>query len=262
MSVRVIVLRAAGTNCDAETAYAFRLAGADAETIHINKLIRREVLLDNYQILVIPGGFTYGDDVAAGAVLANELRHRLRSPIDRFLSEGKLMMGICNGFQAMMRAGLVPGIGNSAWHQQATLTTNDSCRYEDRWVHLRVEPSSACPFTSDIEPLLYLPVAHGEGKFLPENEDLLTRMDEQGQIVLRYVNPVGEPAGYPWNPNGSVSGVAGVCDPTGRVFGMMPHPERHILPTHHPRWTREGLKDSPDGMILFRNAVRYARDNL
>lgn len=262
MSVRAIVLRAAGTNCDAETAYAFRLAGADAETIHINQLIHREVLLDDYHIFVIPGGFTYGDDVAAGAILANELRHRLREAIDHFLSCGKLMMGICNGFQAMVRAGLLPGVGDETWHQQATLTTNDSRRYEDRWVHLRTEPSSDCPFTSGIEPILYLPVAHGEGKFVPENEGLLTKMSEQGQIVLCYVDPQGEPAGYPWNPNGSTSGIAGVCDPTGRIFGMMPHPERHILPTHHPRWTREGLRENADGMVIFRNAVEYARDTL
>jgi len=258
MSVRAIILRAAGTNCDVETEYAFRLAGAEAETVHINRLIRGEVSLGDYQIFVIPGGFMYGDDIAAGAITANELKHRLREKIDRFVSDRKLIVGICNGFQALVRAGLLPSVNGATWRQQATLATNDSCHYEDRWVYLKAEPGSTCPLIEGVDSLLYMPVAHGEGKFLVEDTTLLTTMMTQGQVVLRYVDRNGNPAGYPWNPNGSVLGIAGVCDPTGRIFGLMPHPERHLLPTHHPRWTREGLKERGDGFVIFKNAVRYA----
>lgn len=261
MTVKTMVLRAAGTNCDVETAEAFRRAGAEVESVHINTLVRGERSLEDVQILAIPGGFTYGDDIAAGKILANELRHTLMSSIQRFIADGKLMIGICNGFQVLVKAGLLPD-PNGQEAQPVTLGWNDSGRYEDRWVYLKQEPHSPCVFTQGLGDILYIPVAHAEGKFVPRDQDTLRRLEANSQIVFRYVDEQGEPAGYPWNPNGSVDHVAALCDPTGRIFGLMPHPERHMSPTQHPRWTREGLKQKGEGMAIFENAVQYVREHL
>ena len=255
---KTLILRTAGTNCDYETEYAFRLAGADTELVHINELARGERSLAEYQILAIPGGFTYGDDVAAGKILANELRYKLEGQVEQFLADGKLILGICNGFQVLVQAGLLPALDGPGQEQQATLTDNDSGKFEDRWVYLRPE-ESVCVFTRGVEEILYFPVAHAEGKFVPKDRDVLRRLNENGQIVFRYMSSEGKSPTYPWNPNGSAEHIAGICDSTGRVLGLMPHPERHILGTHHPRWTREGLRERGDGLILFENAVRYAR---
>lgn len=263
MTVKTMVLRAAGTNCDVETAEAFRRAGAEVESVHINALVRGKKSLEEVQILAIPGGFTYGDDIAAGKILANELRHNLTASIQRFVVEGKLVIGICNGFQVLVKAGLLPDPNGEEGTQPVTLGWNDSGRYEDRWVYLKPASHSPCVFTNGLEKILYyIPVAHAEGKFVPRDEDVLRKLEENGQIVFRYVNEQGEPAGYPWNPNGSVGHVAGLCDPTGRIFGLMPHPERHMFPTQHPHWTRKGLKEKGDGMVIFENAVQYVREHL
>ena len=256
MKPKALILRAAGTNCDYETEYAFRLAGADTDLVHINELARGEKSLTGYRILAIPGGFTYGDDVAAGKILANELKYKLEDQVERFLEDGNLILGICNGFQVLVRAGLLPALDGPGGAQEVTLTDNDSGMFEDRWVYLRPE-ESRCVFTKGVEETLHFPVAHAEGKFVHRNPDVLRRLNENGQIVFRYVGPEGGPPTYPLNPNGSVEDIAGICDPTGRVLGLMPHPERHILGTQHPRWTREGLRDRGDGLILFENAVRY-----
>ena len=259
---RALILRAAGTNCDGETAVAFRMAGAEVVLYHVNEVIRDPALLASCQMLVIPGGFTYGDDIASGKILANELRYKLGEPLRRFLADGKLILGICNGFQALVKAGLLPNAtGTSAI--EATLTVNDSGRFEDRWVRLRAtshEPRAtvSCVWTRGLESDLELPVAHGEGKFLARDGDVLTRMQRQGQVVLRYVDAAGRTDRYPGNPNGSVDGIAGVCDPTGRVLGLMPHPERHVVRTQHPCWTRGEARGDGDGLALFRNGVAYA----
>jgi len=262
MKVKAMVLRAAGTNCDVETAYAFELAGAQAARVHINELVRREKSLSEVQILAIPGGFTYGDDVAAGKILANELKYKLSDEIGRFVEEGKLILGICNGFQVLVKAGLLPEWKDGPSGQQVTLTFNDSGRYEDRWVVLAKEQNSRCVFVEGIEETIYLPVAHAEGKFVPADGKVLAELERRGQVVFRYVDERGERASYPWNPNGSVGNIAGICDPTGRIFGLMPHPERHILPTQHPRWTREGLQERGAGRIIFENAVRVVREQV
>ncbi|HDI00739.1 MAG: phosphoribosylformylglycinamidine synthase I [Candidatus Latescibacterota bacterium] len=261
MRVRTLVLRAAGTNCDLETAYAFEKAGAEAELVHINELVRKEKDLAEYQVLAIPGGFTYGDDISAGRILANELRYKLSDRLLRFVEEGKLIIGICNGFQVLVKAGFLPALKGPGKAQEATLGWNDSGRFEDRWVYLKVEPGNRCAFTDGLEGILYMPVAHAEGKFIAPQE-VIKSIEENAQVVLRYVDPSGELSGYPWNPNGSLGNIAGICDPTGRIFGLMPHPERHIDGFQHPRWTREGLKEEGDGMGIFRNAVRYVRENL
>ncbi len=249
---RVLILRAPGANCDAETQFAFEKAGALAERIHINRLRERPSELMRYQILVVPGGFTFGDDVAAGKILANQLAHLLGDSLRRFRDAERLILGICNGFQVLLKAGLLMPPDEDG--PIATLAHNSSGKFEDRWVTLQATPGP-CPFLNGIDRL-YLPVAHGEGRFLCRTEWELKGLEQAGQIVLRYINPKGGPADYPLNPNGSQGDVAGLCDATGRVLGLMPHPERHILPTQHPRWTREGLSQEGDGLALFRNAVR------
>lgn len=259
MTVKTIILRAAGTNCDRETEYAFRLVGCQTELVHVNQLVRKERFLDDYHILVIPGGFTYGDDIAAGKILANELKYKLQEPLQKFIGDGKLILGICNGFQILAKAGLLPGDGSGGESQRVTLTFNDSGKFEDRWVYLKVVDNGTCVFTRGLEGLLYIPVAHAEGKFVPGDDEVKRRLWRNNQVVLQYVDPRGALAGYPWNPNGSVDNIAGICDPTGRIFGLMPHPERHFLPTHHPRWTRVGLRKEGDGMAIFRNAAEFVR---
>jgi phosphoribosylformylglycinamidine synthase len=244
----VLILRAPGTNCDAETALAFEQAGAKTQVLHVNRLLERPALFQSFQILCIPGGFSYGDDLGAGRILGNQIQHHLADELARFKADGKLILGICNGFQVLMKSPVLlephPLRGPAA-----TLTTNDCGRYHDAWVRLQVAGPN-CVFLAGIERM-YLPVAHAEGKFVLRDQQVLEELDAAGQLVLRYVAAD--------NPNGSMADVAGVCDPTGRVLGLMPHPERHIDPTQHPRWTRGQARPTGDGLQLFRNAVDYFR---
>jgi phosphoribosylformylglycinamidine synthase len=250
---RVLILRAPGANCDIETQFAFEQAGALAERVHINRLREQPSLLHRFQILAVPGGFTYGDDVAAGKILAVQLTHFLGETLRRFRDADKLILGICNGFQALLKAGLL--IPPDEDGPLATLTNNAQGKFEDRWVWLQAVPGK-CPFLSGYDRL-YLPVAHAEGNFVCRETWMLRGLEQSGQFVLRYTGPDGKPGTYPLNPNGSQGDVAGVCDITGRVFGLMPHPERHVLAIQYPRWTREGLAEQGDGLRLFRNAVEY-----
>ncbi len=250
--VKTLILRTPGTNCDAETVFAFRQAGAEVSLVHINRLIRGEEHLADYRIMVIPGGFTYGDDIAAGKVLANEFRLKLGGDAVRFIEDGGLILGICNGFQVLVKAGFLPGLSRNST-PQLTLANNDSGRFECRWIYLKVNKESPCVFTRGIE-MMYLPVAHGEGKLVslapvPDANIALYYTDEKGNTG----------AGYPCNPNGSEGDIAGICDASGRVFGLMPHPERHIRGTQHPRWTRLGARKYGDGFRIFQNAVDWAR---
>lgn len=242
---RVIVLRTAGTNCDNETAAAFKIAGSVSELVHINELARGEKFLKNFQILAIPGGFTYGDDIASGKILANEIKYKLNEDLKNFINSGKLVIGICNGFQVLVKAGILPGINKGAI--ESTLSFNDSGSFIDKWVEL--EPGGKCVWTKGLKETIYLPIAHGEGKFIPKNSDILNQLRKNEQIVFKYAD----------NPNGSIDNIAGICDTTGRVLGLMPHPERHILGTQHPRWTREGLKERGDGFAIFKNGVDYVK---
>jgi len=251
--VRALIVRAPGTNCDVESAFAFEKAGAQVELIHVAELIRRQRPLSGYQIMVIPGGFTYGDDISAGRILANELRLKLRDEIQRFVDDGRLILGICNGFQVLVKAGLLPRwTGENS--QLLTIAGNDSGKFECRWVYLRANETSPCIFTRGIG-LMYLPVAHGEGKVVIAPGAL-----EELNVALHYADEMGDiRAGYPYNPNGSMNNIAGVCDATGRVFALMPHPERFIRWTQHPRWTTEARRDHGDGFRVFLNAVQYAK---
>ncbi|MDE2926859.1 MAG: phosphoribosylformylglycinamidine synthase subunit PurQ [Acidobacteriota bacterium] len=292
--VSVLILRAAGINCDEETAHAFRLAGAErVDPVHINAFIQGRRRLSEYDVLVLSGGFSYGDDLSGGKVLANEMQCKLMEDVESFIAEGKLILGICNGFQVLVKMGLLPQTEPGGRRQEATVFYNDSGKFECRWVYLRRNPDSPCVFTRDMPETIYIPVANGEGKVMLASEDVRARLGPGGHVALQYVNPPWEAAGgtaeeaaggtaevdageataaadqeaagvaagetaYPWSPNGSVDAIAGICDATGRIFGLMPHPERYTHPTHHPRWTREGYRE-PDGLHIFRNAVNYVR---
>lgn len=253
-AVRTLVLRAPGANCDGEAAFAWERAGAQVERLHINRLREAPELLDGFQILTIPGGFTYGDDVAAGKILAHQLRFFLAEALRKFRDQGKLILGICNGFQVLLKAGLLVPAGPSG-AVPATLTHNSGGGFVDRWVRLRAERAEHCPFLVGYGELL-VPIAHGEGRFFCKDDATLAQLDDRGQLVLRYV-PDPERPEEAANPNGSQADVAGMCDETGRILGLMPHPERHCLPTQHPTWTRRGLAPEGDGLRLFRNAVRF-----
>jgi phosphoribosylformylglycinamidine synthase len=259
-NIKSIVLRAAGINCDAETEFALQLAGAEAQRIHVNRIIEDKNLLDKYHILVFPGGFSYGDDVAAGKILANQVIHHLAEAIKKFTDDGKVVLGICNGFQVLVKTGILPGNSSIAGHSDVTITYNDSGKFEDRWVYLAPQ-TDKCVFI-DPAKQIYLPIAHGEGKVVTKDEQTLEGLKSTGRIAFKYVDKDGNQGPYPINPNGSVDSIAGLTDSTGRVLGLMPHPERHIHPTRHPHWTRTKADTEPDGITIFKNAVNYVKQNL
>lgn len=256
--VKAVVLRAAGINCDRETEFALELAGADAQRIHINQLIENKSLLDGFHILVVPGGFSYGDDVAAGRILANQIRHHLYQAASKFIEQGKLVLGICNGFQVLVKCGLLGGDGTDNG-QSITITNNDSGKFEDRWVYLEPQ-SDRCVFIEKGKRI-YLPIAHGEGKVVTKNESQLKLLQDGGFVAFKYVDKNGDEGGYPINPNGSTASIAALTDTTGRVLGMMPHPERFVRATQHPHWTRLENRGEGDGLSIFKNAVEYIRSN-
>jgi phosphoribosylformylglycinamidine synthase len=251
--VKALVIRAPGTNRDGEAVFAFEKAGAEVTLAHVNQLIRGECNLFDYQIFVIPGGFSYGDDIASGRVLANELKLKFGQDMPKFIDDGRLVLGICNGFQVLVKAGILPRVKKGET-PRVTLTNNDSGKFECRWVHLSVNEKSPCVFTKGMESM-YVPVAHGEGKFAGDLKAITNK-----NIAVYYTDELGDRnAPYPFNPNGSVKNIAGICDDSGRVFGLMPHPEDHILVTQHPQWTRLGLKKGGNAFPLFQNAVKFAK---
>jgi len=272
---RALILRAPGTNCDEETAHAFRLAGAQTERIHINRLIENPSIAARYQILCIPGGFSFGDDIGAGRILAVRLRRHLAGMIEEFVHGRRdcLVLGICNGMQVLMQLGvLTEDLAEKNDHRRvATLTWNRHGRFETRWVHLAVD-ETPCVFLRSVRRL-YLPMAHAEGNFVVANDGVLQTLKRQGRLAIRYCPPAGandssptttrlagsdDVLDFPINPNGAMANVAGVCDASGRVFGLMPHPERHIDPLQHPFWTRrETQPERGDGHVVFKNAVEY-----
>ena len=251
MSMRALILHAPGTNRDREAAVAVALAGGEPEIVHLNQLLSGERRLADYGFLVLPGGFSYGDDLGAGTLWALALRQRLGEDLARFVEQGKPVLGICNGFQALVKAGLLPGDGAA---RRATLTHNRSGHFECRWVYLQPVEGSRCLFTRGLTQRLYVPVAHGEGRFVPADPALLEALRARGQVALTYVDAAGNPAGYPDNPNGSAGNVAGICNQAGNVLGLMPHPEDHIFPYQHPRWLRGA--NGGLGLGLFVNGVR------
>jgi phosphoribosylformylglycinamidine synthase I len=267
--VRVMILAGNGINCEMETSHACRLAGAEVvDIVYIWDLASNRAALKGYDLLCLPGGFLDGDDLGSARASAIRLRHTkvegisLTEQIERFISDGGLAIGICNGFQLMVKLGLLPMLGGEMGSQQATLTFNDSGRFECRWVDLVVDPDSPCVFTRGLSRLS-LPIRHGEGKLVPMDDSVLEQLNENHQVPLRYINPAdGLPTEtYPMNPNGSRRGMAALTDATGRLFGMMPHPEAFLHRTNHPHWTRRTLPEEGDGLALFRNAVSFVRQN-
>jgi phosphoribosylformylglycinamidine synthase len=258
MKPKTLIVRTAGTNCDKEAAYAFELAGSTAEFLHVNQLLQQPELMDAYQLLAIPGGFSYGDDIAAGRIFANQIRHHLADAFARFIEAQKPIIGICNGFQVLVKTDLLPGRIGGREGQTCTLAHNDSGRFIDRWVHLAGR-SKKCVWTAGIERL-ELPIAHGEGKFVTADEQVRAALWENDQVALVYATEDGAAAGgqSPNNPNGSVDDIAGVCDASGLVFGLMPHPERFVDALQHPAWTRRGQRGVGEGLAVFKNAVRHS----
>lgn len=252
---KAIVLRAAGTNCDRETQFALEQAGFEARRTHVFELMQDPAPLREAQFLVIPGGFSYGDDIASGKILANQMLHRLRDALNEFVAAGKLVLGVCNGFQIMIKSGLLPWgqVQVDQAHRDATLAWNDCGRFVDKWVHLRAD-SDRCAFVPK-GAVLTLPIAHGEGKFVPRDAGVLETLKRQDQVALRYCDASGA-ASPGANPNGSVDDIAGICDPSGRVMGLMPHPERFVDVTQHPTWTRGGVERA-DGRMFFERAIKY-----
>lgn len=268
---RAIVLTGNGTNCEIEAAHACRVGGFDEAVIaHIADLLSGDIRLDDFHFLNLTGGFLDGDDLGSAKAQANRLTHaavagtdeKLVAQFTRFIADGKLILGVCNGFQLMTKMGLLPGLDGGYLDQVATLTHNDCGRFQDRWTYLRVDGASPSIFTRGIEQGCYLPVRHGEGKFVAPAE-VLERLEREHLTVMKYATAEFQPTmEFPANPNGSLNAIAGICDPTGRLMGLMPHPEAYIHRTSHPRWTREELPEDGDGLMLFRNAADYARQHL
>jgi phosphoribosylformylglycinamidine synthase I len=261
-SVNVMVLRTAGTNCNEETGNAFGYFGANVEQVHINRLISREVSLKDYHILALSGGFSYGDDLGSGRILANELRLHLADDIRKFIADGKLIIGICNGFQILVKTGFLPGpLKGGVDFQDTTLTLNDSAKFEARWICLK--PSGRGPWMQGFKDVIHLPVAHGEGKFVTRSEKILNRLKSNQQVAFTYCDHDGRTGDYPVNPNGSAEHIAGITDETGQILGLMPHPERHFFFTQCPSWTRRERKgDYGHGAKIFENGVRHVREKL
>lgn len=261
--IRFIIIRAPGTNCDSETRYAVEFFGCAAEVVHINKLLMGEASLAAYQGMVIPGGFSYGDHIRSGAILGKIIGEKLGAELEEFAEEGKPILGICNGFQVLVEAGLLPGVKGLTKVPEAALGKNTSNRFEDRWVYLRNDNKGKCIFTRGVK-VIRVPVNHGEGKLilpLGREESLLKELAEKDQIVFRYAKGDGSPAKgeYPLNPNSSISDIAGICDSSGIVLGMMPHPEKAFHRITYPDWTRTGLKGMGDGHLIFKNMVEHIR---
>jgi phosphoribosylformylglycinamidine synthase len=264
--VNTLVITGYGTNCEVECAHAARIAGADAvEIAHFSDLETGRIRLEDFNFLIFPGGFLDGDDLGAAQAAAQRWRHAqtkdgtpLLDQLKNFFDRGGLIMGICNGFQLLVKLGLLPALDSMYFERQVSLSHNDSARYEDRWCHLKVNTHSPCVFTHGLTSL-YIPVRHGEGKLIPENEETLKRLVAENLVVFQYAHPetMEVTQEYPWNPNGSPLGIAGLTDPTGRVLGLMPHPEAFNHVTNHPGWTR-GESD-PLGTVLFENAVAYLK---
>jgi phosphoribosylformylglycinamidine synthase len=270
---KAVIITGNGTNCEMEAAHACRLGGFDeAHIAHISDILSGEVRLDDFQFLNLTGGFLDGDDLGSAKAQANRFKYarmaesseHFLEQLMRFIADGKLILGVCNGFQLMVKMGLLPALDGNTLHQVATLTFNDCGRFQDRWVYLKNNPASPSVFTKGIDKGIYLPIRHGEGKFYVDSPEVLSRIEALNLAVLKYSDPDYEQPvmEFPLNPNGSMNAIAGVCDQTGRLMGLMPHPEAFVHRTNHPRWTREQLPEEGDGLILFRNAAEYVKNNL
>lgn len=263
--VKVLIITGFGLNCERETAAAFATNGATAEKVHLNDILNGAKALDEYHILVFIGGFSFGDHLGAGTVFANRVKFRLRDQLEKFVADGKLIIGICNGFQTLTRLGLVPAINKAYFSQQTALAHNDSGVFRDDWIYLKANPESPCVFTKGID-VVRMPIRHGEGKFVADDE-IIDAMENQNLVCLRYCDERGRTAdSFPANPNGSIKAIAGICDPSGRIFGLMPHPEAFLSPYNAPDWRTKKINGElpaeGEGVTVFRNAVDFAAEKL
>ena len=269
--VNVLILTGYGLNCDNETAHSVSIAGGKSDRVHINSVLDQTVSIDKFRIMIFGGGFSWGDDHGAGVIEAVRLKKILGERILKFVKNGNLVLGICNGFQTLVNMGLLPGLDCDYQARSVALTYNDCGNFRNDWVTLKIDPDSPCMFTRGLDRI-DLPVRHGEGKFYAAPA-VIDRLFQNHQVALRYARPDGSPADgeFPFNPNGSLHDIAGICDPTGRIFGLMPHPEAFNHPTNHPDWTRkkelakrrgERMDSAPTpGIRIFQNAVEAIRQN-
>jgi phosphoribosylformylglycinamidine synthase len=262
--IKVLVITGFGLNCEKETSAAFNYCGATAEMVHLNDILHGKRSLSEFQILAFIGGFSFGDHLGAGTIFANRVKFQLREQLEKFIADGKLVIGICNGFQTLSRLGMVPAISGEYFVQQAALAHNDCGTFRDDWCYLKANPASPCIYTKDID-LVRLPLRHGEGKFVAD-EKMLEEIEKKNLVALRYANADGSIATeFPALPNGSLNSIAGICDESGRLFGLMPHPEAFMSPFNSPTWTADKLQgklpEEGEGAIFFKNAVNFAAKN-
>jgi phosphoribosylformylglycinamidine synthase len=256
---KVLILRTAGTNCDYESQEAFNLCGAKTERVHINVLLEKREEMLKYDILVFPGGFSYGDDIASGKILANEIKNKIGDILQKFALSGRPIIGICNGFQVLLKMGLLPD--ENKFEQVATLSYNDSDKFECRWIYLKTikgaNSEAKCLWTKNLPDIISLPIAHGEGKFIADGK-VIEKLKSNGQVAFEYCLKNGGEPGYPFDPNGSMNHIAALCNDRGNVFGLMPHPERYVFSLQHP--AREGFDGEFGwGKVIFQNAVDYVK---
>ena len=253
---KVLVLSGFGLNSEAELAHAFNLAGAEASVVHFSDISSGAVKLETYQIFAIPGGWAFGDDIAGGKVLANKLKTTFRQQFEQFAASGKPIIGVCNGFQVLVKLGALPNAG-MAFSQEATLEHNASGRFEDRWVYLKPQ-KSVCKYFEGVD-FIQCPVRHGEGRFIAKDETALQQLEKKGFVVVKYTDEkLGDSVPYPQNPNGSPRGIAGICDSTGKIFGLMPHPECSVRKHTFPRWTA-GISHEKNSLRFFENIVKEGK---
>ena len=263
MKAKTLIITGFGLNCEVETKAAFDYCGAKSDLVHLNDILNAKTKIKDYHILAFIGGFSFGDHLGAGTVFANKVKYGLKEDIKEFIKDGKLIIGICNGFQTLTRLGLLPALNEEYFSEQSVaLAWNDSGVFRDSWVNLKAEPDCPCIFTKGIDNI-EVPIRHGEGKFVAKPE-ILDKIERDNLVALRYADSKGKPTSeFPCNPNGSLNNIAGVCDPTGRVFGLMPHPEAYLSPYNHPNWIRQKesgiLPKEGAGVAIFRNAVNYFR---
>ena len=254
---RVCILRSDGTNCDQELYYAFEKAGSLPEYVHVNELRKKDKKLSDFQIVALPGGFSYGDDIASGKVLAVELMSKLQGDLQTFIDKKGFLLGVCNGFQTLIRTGLLPF--GTLGKMQATLTHNDSGHFECRWVQIKAEDSKAT-YLNDLNFPMHVAVNHGEGKIFADQK-IIDRIEQENLVVFRYVDKNGDATSeYPENPNGSLNAIAGITDASGRILGLMPHPEKFVDTTQYPNFRREKI-EKPHGLMFYERIVKFVKES-
>jgi phosphoribosylformylglycinamidine synthase subunit PurQ / glutaminase len=264
-SIPVLIITGYGLNCENESKAAWEMAGAQPDLVHFSDLIANPARLQNYTALMFIGGFSYGDHMTSGHVFALRTKHRLSAEMGKFIQQGKLIMGVCNGFQIMVKLGLLPGLDEDYFTQKLSVMQNDCGTFQNRWVPLRFESTSPCVFTRGLTHMP-LPIRHGEGKVFTLDKNLLQKLESLGCVPCRYADPINGEATqeFPYNPNGSLNAIAGLCDPTGRIYGLMPHPEAYLYPENHPQWELQKINGTLPvqgvGLLMFRNAVEHLKN--